>query len=515
MRRWATLLLRSLAVSMLMMSASLPQAVWSTGAQAHSPYKHVLKTASLPHVENATPSPFNQPVVSIAVPMSSQTFPQGYPIIFAGRASILQEGDASTSLIWISDLDGLIGRGIAFMNSTLSAGYHTITAIALDGRGQSITARISLSIDGPGNDRPLVSITAFADGQEFTTGEAIPFIATARDIEDGDLTTRITWESNIDGPLATGGTFTLSDLSEADHTITATVTDSGGLAAAGYVTVSIKSATHVLLAAGDIAGCGSEKDEETAALLDGLPGTVLTLGDNVYPVGTDANFANCYDPTWGRHKDRTRPTLGNHEYLDPGAQGYFNYFGAAAGEMGKGYYSFDVGDWHIIALNSECSAIGGCGIGDPQGQWLQADLAANPSACTLAYWHRPRFSSGKQGNKSTVRPFWDLLYAAGADVVLNGHDHTYERFAPQDPAGNADPGRGIREFVVGTGGKTLYDFRVPKPNSEVRNNLAPGVLKLTLHPTSYEWEFVPIAGQTFTDSGSAECVAFSPLSSAP
>jgi hypothetical protein len=275
------------------------------------------------------------------------------------------------------------------------------------------------------------------------------------------------------------------------------------------VGIIVVSSANVLVGAGDITGCGSEKDEETATLLDNIPGTVFTTGDNAYPDGTDENFADCYDPTWGRHKDRTRPSPGNHDYQISNAAGYFNYFGSAAGEIGKGYYSYDVGDWHIIALNSECSDIGGCEISSPQGQWLQADLAANPSTCTLAYWHKPRFSSGNHGGTTSVQPFWELLYDAEADVVLNGHDHTYERFAPQDPTGIADPGRGIREFVVGTGGADLYSFGSPEPNSEVRENSAHGVLKLTLYPTRYQWEFIPIAGQTFTDSGSAACVSSS------
>ncbi len=263
----------------------------------------------------------------------------------------------------------------------------------------------------------------------------------------------------------------------------------------------------VLVGAGDIADCSYEEDEETAKLLDNIAGRVFTLGDNVYPDGTDGQFSDCYHPTWGRHKARTRPVPGNHDYHVSGASGYFNYFGAAAGEVGKGYYSYDVGDWHIIVLNSECDDIGGCDIDSPQGRWLQADLAANPRTCTLAYWHKPRFSSGSvHGNNDEMQDFWQLLYDAGADVVLNGHDHNYERFAPQDPDGVADPERGIRQFVVGTGGKGLYSFGTIQPNSEIRGDNSHGVLKLTLYPTSYDWEFIPIAGLPFTDSGSAPCI---------
>jgi hypothetical protein len=272
----------------------------------------------------------------------------------------------------------------------------------------------------------------------------------------------------------------------------------------------------VLVGAGDIAGCSTAGDEATANLLDGIPGTVFTLGDNVYDSGTDAEFANCYEPSWGRHEARTKPSVGNHEYLTAGASGYFNYFGPTAGEPGKGYYSYDLGGWHMIVLNSNCSKVT-CAAGSPQEQWLRADLAAHPNSCTLAYFHHPLYSSGEHGNQTQVRPFWRALYEANADAVLSGHDHTYERFAPQDPFGVADPRRGIREFVVGTGGKNHYAFTTVQPNSEVRNATTHGVLKLTLHPTGYDWQFVPVAGQTFTDSGSATChsASASPDTTAP
>jgi hypothetical protein len=265
------------------------------------------------------------------------------------------------------------------------------------------------------------------------------------------------------------------------------------------------TAAPVLVGAGDIASCASTGDEATAALLASINGTVVTLGDNVYDSGAPSEFANCFDPTWGRSKERIRPAIGNHDYLTPGAAGYFGYFGATAGDPTKGYYSYDVGSWHIVALNSNCSQAGGCGAGSPQEQWLRTDLAAHPTACTLAYWHHPRFSSGEHGSFVTMQPIWQTLYDAGADVVLNGHDHDYERFAPQDPTGTADPTRGIREFVVGTGGKNHYGFNAPIANSEVRNDKTFGVLKLTLHANSYDWTFVPEAGKSFSDSGSTAC----------
>ncbi len=256
----------------------------------------------------------------------------------------------------------------------------------------------------------------------------------------------------------------------------------------------------VLVGAGDIADCSTQDDEATAALLASIPGTVYTTGDTVYDYGTAAEFANCYEPSWGLVKDRTFPSVGNHEYRTAGAGPYFAYFGAAAGKPGEGYYSYNLGGWHIIVLNSNCAEIGGCQAGSAQEQWLRKDLAANPRLCTLAYWHHPRFNSGKHGNHPAMEDFWQALYDSGVEVVLNGHAHSYERFAPQNPTGAADLVNGIQEFVVGTGGKDHSPMEVIQPNSEITNANTFGVLKFILHPTSYEWEFVPVAGKTFTDS---------------
>lgn len=261
-----------------------------------------------------------------------------------------------------------------------------------------------------------------------------------------------------------------------------------------------------IVAAGDIAECPGEDDRATAELVDGIDGTVLALGDEAYNRGSTSNYEKCYAPTWGRFKDRTRPVPGNHEYLTEGAGGYFGYYGDAAGDPGKGYYSYDLGRWHLVALNSNCGKIGGCDADSPQVRWLKEDLAANAERCTLAYWHYPRFSSGEEhGSMPQVGPLWEALYDADADVVLSAHEHNYERFAPQDPGGRADE-RGIREFVVGTGGgEENYPIGVPIANSEVRNDTTDGVLKLTLRDGGYDWRFVPVAGGTFADSGAAEC----------
>lgn len=260
----------------------------------------------------------------------------------------------------------------------------------------------------------------------------------------------------------------------------------------------------VLLAAGDIAGCNKEQDEATAALIVGMPGTVAALGDNAYESGTDLEYATCYSPSWGQFKDRTKPTPGNHDYLTIGATGYYNYFGATAGDPTQGYYSYDLGTWHIVVLNSNCTDVGGCKPGGPQETWLRADLAAHPAQCTLAYWHHPLYSSGQDGSFAAVGPLWQALYDAGADVVLSGHDHDYERFAPQDPLGNLDEASGIVQFVAGTGGSNNTPWTIVQPNSLVRQNTTFGVLKLTLHAASYDWQFIPVSG-SFTDTGTASC----------
>ena len=309
-------------------------------------------------------------------------------------------------------------------------------------------------------------------------------------INNGNGTFRYTPNATYTGPDSF--TYQICDtLASCDTaTVTITVTPPG-------------TGSEVFVGAGDIANCSRSTDEATAQLLDNIPGTVFTIGDNAYPASSTADLNNCYGPTWGRHKSRTHPTVGDNDYDTPGAAGYYNYFGAAAGDPSRGYYSYNLGAWHIIHLNAEC---GSCKATSPQGQWLAADLAANPRACIAALHHEPLFSS--KGGDSDLRAFWNLLYAAGADIVLSGHRHNYERFARQSPTGVADPVRGIRQFVVGTGGTGLSSFgSTVAANSQVRNDRTHGVLRLTLNPTSYDWQFVPIAGQTFTDSGSTSCAS--------
>jgi hypothetical protein len=265
--------------------------------------------------------------------------------------------------------------------------------------------------------------------------------------------------------------------------------------------------TAVLVGAGDIATCGGSADEATAAVVAQQPGIVFTAGDNAYPDGTSANFADCYGPSWGRFRARTRPSPGNHDYhASATAQAYFNYFGNNAGPAGRGWYAYDAGTWRVYSLNSNCPEAGGCGPTSAQYTWLAADLSANTRRCVAAYWHHPRFSSGSHGGSTRMKDLLTLLYDRGADVVVAGHDHTYERFAPITPANVADPARGIRHFIVGTGGAPLYAAGSnPAPNSELFANKTHGVLRLTLRWSAYEWQFLPAGSGTFRDSGSGAC----------
>ena len=266
-----------------------------------------------------------------------------------------------------------------------------------------------------------------------------------------------------------------------------------------------------IAAAGDVACAADEpvtadacQMAATAALIEQAdPDAVLALGDLQYPAGALADFATSYDRTWGAFKTKTFPVPGNHEYGTLGAAGYYSYFGAPAGDPQKGYYSFDLGDWHIVALDSECEAVGGCEADSEQGRWLGADLRAHPARCTLAFWHEARFSSGVHGTHPQLRGLWERLEAAGAEVVLNAHDHLYERLAPQTNNAQPDP-QGIRAFVVGTGGGDLYPALLPAPNREALVTGAFGVLFLTLEPDAYRWQYRTIDGAV-RDAGRGVC----------
>jgi calcineurin-like phosphoesterase family protein len=261
------------------------------------------------------------------------------------------------------------------------------------------------------------------------------------------------------------------------------------------------------IGAGDIANCevaGGGGARSTALLLERYPNAVIfTTGDHAYQTGSDKDFRTCYEPTWGKFKARTRPSVGNHDLITEKGKPYYDYFGENAGPRNLGYYSYEVGAWHVIALNSAIAAR----KGSEQMKWLTEDLAAHKTECTLAYWHIARYSSGAHGSDPLMADAWKILYDAGADVVLSSHDHDYERFAPMDDRGKPDAEKGIRSFVIGTGGGGVYEFKSKAQNSEVRDNTTYGILKMTLKPGSYDWEFVPMPGKTFRDSGSGKCSA--------
>jgi acid phosphatase type 7 len=261
----------------------------------------------------------------------------------------------------------------------------------------------------------------------------------------------------------------------------------------------------VLVGAGDIAGCDWDTDEATAALLDDIEGTIFTAGDNVYPEGTDETFDECFDPSWGRHLDRIRPAPGNHDWQTGSLDAYLDYFGeAAVNEDGDPWYAYDLGAWRIIVLDSDCEDAEDCGPESDQGRWLADELATTTARCTLAIWHVPRYSSGFHGDDTDVQPLWDALYEAGADVIVNGHDHDYERFAPLDANGDEDRERGMRQFIVGTGGVALREFEEPAPHSELRLGVTQGVIAFTLKDGGYEWSWIPTEGDV-GDRGSATC----------
>ena len=364
--------------------------------------------------------------------------------------------------------------------------------VRVSARGETATASLTVAVDS--GQTLTVSPTGaslFVDGTQ-------RFTATLKDRNGDTVPATPDWKSENTGVATVDGTGLVRGVATGTATIRAKVRS---LEATASVTVGPRPSSVVLVGASDIASCSYNGDEATAKLLDDIPGTVFTAGDNAYQNATADDFANCYEPAWGRHKARTRPAPGNHEYYTVGATGYFGYFGSAAGDPTKGYYSYDLGSWHIIVLNSNLAM----NAGSPMDTWLRADLAANPARCTLAIWHHPRFSSGPHGTSTMVQPLWQALYDAGADVVVVGHDHLYERFAPQAADGQVDLARGIRQFVVGTGGAGLYAVSVPAPNSEVRNTSTRGVIKFTLYSDRYEWKFVPVKGAGFTDSGSASC----------
>ena len=426
---------------------------------------------------------------------------------------------------------GTVTTGTAFQNTSLTAATTYTYAVS--------------AMDAAGNDSAL-SVPATATTQTAPTDTTAPTVpaglgATATSSSQINLS----WQASTDnvgvtgysiyrcsgtgcspttkvGTVTSGTAFSNTGLAaNTAYTYALAASDAAGnessksSSATATTLPVVGSTTNTFIGAGDIASSVTNA-EKTAMLLDAVVAadpniTVFTTGDNAYPDGTTANFTTYYNPTWGRHKSRTRPVAGNHDYHVAGAVDYLTYFCATSGACvfpggtKQLYYSYDLGDWHIVALNSEADTA----AGSAQLQWLQTDLAAHPTSCVLAYWHKALFSSGTtHGGTTSVKPFWDALYAAKADVVLVGHEHNYERFAKQSPTGIADP-NGIREFVIGTGGAgtSSYGFGTAKPNSEVRYSSATawGVVKFTLRDSGYEWTFLPVAGTSFTDSGSGSC----------
>ena len=369
-------------------------------------------------------------------------------------------------------------------------GTATVQASA---RGMVATATITVALD---SGRTIVLSPSAAN--VFVNGTQ-RFTAVVTDRNGDTLDGSFQWEIADDAIATVDASGLVTGVASGSSTVRARAR---GLVGSANVTVAPRPSSAVLVGAGDIASCQSGGDEATALLLDGIPGTVFTAGDLAYENGSADDFSNCYAPSWGRHKGRTRPAPGNHEYFTSGASGYFDYFGSAAGEPGQGFYSYELGGWHIIALNSNLRV----DPGSPQEQWLRQDLANSNVRCTLAYWHHPRFSSGlEHGDEPTMQPLWQALYDYGVEVVVSGHDHIYERFAPQTPAGVLDMAKGVRQFIAGTGGASRDGVGARRPNSEVRSATSWGVLKFTLFSDRYEWKFIPVAGSTFTDSGTGSC----------
>jgi len=392
-------------------------------------------------------------------------------------------------LVWTVDNPGVARVDTAGMVWGVAAGTATVQVAA---RGETATAIVAVAVDSG------QTLTITPTAANVYVGSSEQLTASVRDRNGQTLPAAPQWESNNPAVATVDAKGLVKGLATGSATIQATAR---GLVVVATVTVAPQPAAVVLVGAGDIASCTGNGDEATAKLLDGIAGTVFTAGDNAYENGSVSDYATCYGETWGRHKSRTRPALGNHEYNTAGAAGYFGYFGAAAGDPATGYYSYELGAWHIVVLNSNILM----NVGSAQENWLRTDLAAHQAKCTLAIWHHPRFSSGQHGSSTASQPLWQALYEAGADVVVVGHDHTYERFAPQTPDGQVDATRGIREFVVGTGGASLYQFDHPAANSQMQNNTTHGVLKLTLYGDRYDWRFIPVAGSSFVDAGAGTC----------
>ena len=428
-----------------------------------------------------------------------------------------------TSLTFITNADASVKQ------SNPSTNYGTATTLQVDGASdpdiesfirfpvtgisgtiQSARLRVYVTTNGS-NNGPAVYATSTTWTETNITWNRRPARTNGVVDNKGSVSTNTWVEYNVTSLVQGNGIFSFVLAADSNDAVTFSsregsrppelvVAFRGGVTPTPSMTLTpsatLAAGDAVFVGAGDISTCDNNNDELTAQLLDTIPGTVFTTGDNAYDSGSYAQYINCYDPTWGRHRDRTKPVPGNHEYVTAGAAGYFQYFNNI-----PSYYAYNLGSWRIYALNSEIDV----SASGPEVTWLQADLAANPTQCVLAYWHEPRWSSGStHGSSSLFQTLWRILYESGAELVLNGHEHNYERFAPMNATGQADP-QGMREIVVGTGGRNHYPFGAILPTSEVHDASTYGVLKLTLHATGYDWQFIPVAGSTFTDSGSGSC----------
>jgi len=368
------------------------------------------------------------------------------------------------------------------------------TAIGATSEGITGTALVTVAY------APVATVLIAPSDTALEAGAFLKFSAELRDARGRTLEDRdIIWTSTNPAVAAVSQMGLLQAVEPGATTVTAQAEGVAGIAA-----VTVVHAPVTLVGAGDIADCETPWDEATADLLDTIEGTVFTLGDNVYEDGTEQEYSDCYHPGWGRHRARTYPAVGNHEYHTPGATPHFSYFGARAGDPERGYYSYEAGAWKVIVLNSNAARVA-VAAGSSQEQWLRAELAASDHKCTLAYWHHPRFSSGVYGDDDRFDAFWQALYEYQVELVLVGHEHHYERMARLDPAGDPDPENGIRQIIAGTGGRYLRPTGVARPGSEIRDSGTHGVLRLTLRHDSYEWTFLPIAGQAFSDAGSDVC----------
>jgi len=511
-------------VIMLAGSSTVTPTATQTATKTSTPSSTPTATQTATSTSTSTPS--NTPTdtaTATSTPSNTPTATQTATATSTLSPTPTNTQAPTTTLTFITNTDAYVNQSSAGTNygnaTTLQVdgasdpdleSFIQFTVTGISGSIQSAKLRVYATTNGSTNG-PAVYSTGTSWTETGITWNNRPARTSGAVDNKGSIGTNVWVEYNVASLVPGNGTF--SFVLAADSTdgiifssrqgsqppqLVITFISDGTLTPTPTLTpTSTLSADDVIfVGAGDIASCSNNNDELTAQLLDNIPGTVFTTGDNVYDTGTFTQYTNCYNPTWGRHKARTKPIPGNHEYLTSGAAGYFQYFNNI-----PSYYAFDLGSWRIYALNSEIDV----SASSPQVMWLQNDLAANPSQCVLAYWHKPRWSSGTtHGSNSAMQTLWQILSDANAELALVGHEHNYERFAEMNASGAA-VSQGLREIVVGTGGRSHYGFGTILSTSQIRNSTTYGVLKLTLHEDGYDWQFVPIAGSTFTDSGSTDC----------